>query len=243
MMSTIMREKKMSFWDRDTEDWFRRWFGGSGGASSNRLRLPGFGREMESWFGGSSRGDSFAQFDEMRREMERMFENIQTKTPKELVKEYKTPEGGTVREVGPLVYGYSMTIGSDGRPKVREFGNAKSLFGARGIPGTAATSTTGKPLSAGEIEPLSDITTTDKDIKVVVEMPGIDKKDIKIDAYNNSVEISTTGTAQRKYRSVVELPPEADGETVKSTYNNGILEISFKKKEHTKPKGKEIKVE
>ena len=129
----------------------------------------------------------------MKRELERMFEDIQTRTPKELVKEYKTPEGGTVREVGPLVYGYSMIIGPDGRPKVREFGNAKSLFGARGTPGTAATSTTGKPLSAGEIEPLSDITTTDKDIKVVVEMPGIDKKDIKIGAYDN----------QSKYQQLV----------------------------------------
>jgi HSP20 family protein len=87
---------------------------------------------------------------------------------------------------------------------------------------------------------LSDITTTtDKDIKVVVEMPGIDKKDIKISAYDSSVEISTANAAQRKYRSVIELPPEADIDTVKSTYNNGILEITFKKKEQAaKPKGK-----
>jgi HSP20 family protein len=74
-------------------------------------------------------------------------------------------------------------------------------------------------------------------------MPGIDKKDIKISAYDSSVEISTTNTAQRKYKSTIELPPEADAETVKSTYNNGILEIAFKKKEQTKPKGKEIRVE
>jgi HSP20 family protein len=73
-----------------------------------------------------------------------------------------------------------------------------------------AATTMGKPLTAGEIEPLSDITTTDKDIKAVVEMPGIDKKDIKISAYDSSVEISTANTAQRKYRSVIELPPEAD---------------------------------
>jgi HSP20 family protein len=229
----------MSFWDRDTEDWFRRWFGGS----SRRMGLPGFGREMENWFGGGGgRGDIIGQFDEMRREMERMFENLQTRTPKELVREYETSDGAKVREVGPLVYGYSMTIGPDGKPKVREFGNAKSLFGARGVSGGGAASTSGKPLTAGEIEPLSDITTTDKDIKVVVEMPGIEKKDIKISAYDNSVDISTADTAQRKYRSVIELPPEADIETVKSSYNNGILEITFKKKEQTKPKGKEIKV-
>ena len=96
---------------------------------------------------------------------------------------------------------------------------------------------------AGEIEPLSDITTTDKGVKVVVEMPGVDKKNIKINAYDNSVQISTADTAQRKYKSTIELPPGADTETVKSTYNNGILEITFKQKEQTKPKGKEIKVE
>jgi HSP20 family protein len=39
------------------------------------------------------------------------------------------------------------------------------------------------------------------------------------------------------------VPPEADIKTVRSTYNNGILEIVFKKKEQTKPQGKEIKVE
>jgi HSP20 family protein len=188
------------------------------------------------------------QFERMRRGMERMFQEQfvdidQTKIPKELIKEYQTSEGAKVRQVGPLVYGYSMTVGPDGRPKVREFGNAKSLFGQRGISGTAGAPTIGKPLTAGEIEPLSDITTTDKDIKVLVEVPGINKKDIKISAYDSSVEVSTTNTSERKYRSVIELPPEADTETVESTYKNGILEITFKKKEQTKPKGKEIKVE
>jgi HSP20 family protein len=230
----------MSNWGIEPYDWLRnRLFGDIDPFS----RLRDFDRD---WF-----NDMPREFEQMRRRMERMFqeqfrEMDEAKVPKDLVREYQTPEGGKVREVGPLVYGYSMTIGPDGKPKVKEFGNAKSLFGARGISGTtagAATSTVGKPLTAGEIEPLSDITTTDKDVKVVVEMPGIDKKDIKINAYGSSVEISTTDTAQRKYRSVIELPPEADIETVRSTYNNGILEITFKKKEQTKPKGKEIKVE
>ncbi len=72
-------------------------------------------------------------------------------------------------------------------------------------------------------------------------MPGINKEDIKVNAYDNSVEISTKENAQRKYHRIVELPAEADIDTVKSTYKNGILEITFSKK--AKPKGKEIKVE
>ena len=49
--------------------------------------------------------------------------------------------------------------------------------------------------------------------------------------------------AQRKYHEVIDLPPEADIETAKSNYKNGILEVVFKKKGQTKPKGKEIKVD
>jgi HSP20 family protein len=43
---------------------------------------------------------------------------------------------------------------------------------------------------------LADVVTSDKEVKVVVEVPGIDKKDIKINAYHNSVEISTVDTSQ-----------------------------------------------
>jgi HSP20 family protein len=74
-------------------------------------------------------------------------------------------------------------------------------------------------------------------------MPGVSKENIKINAYDGSVEISTTEGAQRKYREIIELPSEADIETAKSSYNNGILEITFKKKQQSTPKGKEIKID
>jgi HSP20 family protein len=48
---------------------------------------------------------------------------------------------------------------------------------------------------------------------------------------------------KEKYHRVVDLPPEADIETARSNYNNGILEITFNKKKETKPKGREVKVE
>src|SRR5918993_11875 len=222
----------MSFWGIEPEDWFRRFFGGS-----SRMPSPpppsSIGRG--GWF-----GDMPRQLDEMRREMQRMFEeqfkDIQSKIPKELVREYETPQGGKVREVGPLVYGYSMTIGPDGKPKVREFGNIRSPFSGRG--GLFEQ----QPSLSAEREPLVDISSTNKEVKLVVEMPGIKKENIKINAYENSLEI-TSNDPERKYHKVIDLPTEADIETVKSTYNNGILEVIFNKKKQTKPKGKEIKVE
>jgi HSP20 family protein len=213
--------------DRDIEpfDWFNRFFGGSsrsGGRGGGFFGFP----------------DIFRGFDDMRKEMERQFEqqfkDIESKAPKDLVKEYETSTGGKVREYGPFVYGYSMTIGPDGRPKVREFGNVKSPFSSRGF--------FTRPLVSSEREPLADLTTTDKEVKVVVEMPGVSKENIKVNVYDNSLEVTTTGT-DRKYHEVIEIPPETDIETVTSTYKNGILEIAFKKKEQRKPKGKQIKIE
>ena len=99
-----------------------------------------------------------------------------------------------------------------------------------------------RPLISDEREPLADVTTTDKEVKVILEMPGVNKENIKINAYDNSVEVKSEHP-QRKYHRVIEIPPEADTETIKSTYKNGILEIVFNKKEQTKPKGKEVKVE
>ncbi|PWU79010.1 MAG: hypothetical protein DLM72_19565 [Candidatus Nitrosopolaris wilkensis] len=62
---------------------------------------------------------------------------------------------------------------------------------------------------------------------------------IKIQAYNNSVEVSTD-YPQRKYQ-IIDIPPDADIETVKSTYKNGILEIVFKKKTKLKRNNKRRK--
>jgi HSP20 family protein len=201
----------MSIRDRDIDEWFRRW---------------------SPWGAGRSTGEGiFREFEEMRRDMERMFEESVrdiTRVPKELIREYETPTG-KVREVDPLVYGYSVTVGPDGKPRVREFGNVRTLGGMM------------LPALTAEREPLADVITTDQDIKVTVEMPGISKQDIKIDAYDGSVEVSTTEAAPKKYRRLIELPQDADLETAKSTYTNGILEITFKKK--GKPKGREIKID
>ena len=210
-------------------DWFRRFFGSSGSSGSRASRQFPF-------------GDMFKGFDEMRSQIERQledqFKNFQSTAPKELVREYQTPEGGKVREVGPIVYGYSMTIGPDGKPKIREFGNVRSSP-LRGGGGSSFSA----PMISSERQPLADVITTDTEVKVVVEMPGVSKENIKVNAYDSSVEITTTGQEERKYREVVEIPPETDIETAKSIYKNGILEITFKKKEQTKPKGKQINIE
>ncbi len=208
----------MSSDDIEPFDWYKRFFGGTG--------RKGLGTGFFD--------DMFRGFDQMRREMEKEFQDLEKRIPKDLVREYTTPEGGKIREAGPFVYGYSMTVGPDGKPRVREFGNIKPT---RGFGGGMA-----RPEISGELEPLVDMTTTDNEVKVVIEMPGINKNNIRINAYDQTLEVKSDDP-KRKYHKAIEVPPETDIETAKSTYNNGILEIMFKKKEQRKPKGKEIKIE
>jgi len=180
--------------------------------------------------------DVFRGLEEMQREMDKELEDMKKNLPKDLVREYQTPEGGKVQEVGPLVYGYSMTIGPDGKPKVREFGNVKRPAGFGFGFGSS------KPKIVGEIEPLIDVATTDKELKVIVEIPGVAKDKIKIDVYDSTVEVKSEDP-QRKYHKIIDLPLDANIETAKSKYINGILEITFDKKKETKPKGKQIKID
>ena len=223
----------MSNKDIIPSDWISRFF------ETGLGRGRGRGRGL-----GLLNRDPFSDFDDIHEEMNRMFDvfnNISNNAPKELVREYETKEGGKVREVGPIVYGYSMTIGPDGKPQVREFGNIKSL-GDNAVKKIGTQPDNLSQISA-EREPLVDVNMTDKEVKVVVEMPGIRKEDIKIKAYDSQVEVTTSKDAQRKYHKNIELPEQAEIETARSAYNNGILEITFDKKKVTKPAGKEIKIE
>ncbi|HXT85176.1 MAG TPA: archaeal heat shock protein Hsp20 [Verrucomicrobiae bacterium] len=210
-------------------------------------RFFGFGKRANRGLFGDTTS-LFRDFDNMHKEMNRLFDvfnNLSTNAPKELVIEYKTSDGNKVQEIGPIVYGYSMTIGPDGKPHVREFGNVKDVSANAG-----QYLGMNKPQITPEREPLADVTTTDKEVKVVLEMPGMKKEDIKINAYDGKVEVKTAeatakgDTSVRKYHKIIDLPKSADIETARSIYNNGILEVTFdKKKEESKPKGKDIKIE
>ena len=196
-------------WNEDYPDWFRR-----------RRRFPFF----RSWL--------FEDIDEMFREFERMMEEeikeLTSKIPREYIRERKLPDGTTVREWGPFVYGYSITIGPDGKPQIREFGNVKpTRFG---------------PRIREEREPLVDIYVTNGEVKVIAELPGVNKEDIQLHGTEDTLTISVD-TPERKYYKEVKLPAKVDPKGAKTSYKNGVLEVTLPKKEERKPKGEPIKVE
>jgi HSP20 family protein len=199
----------LSWWE-DFPDWFRM----------RRRRSPFFG------FAGGI-------FEEMNRLFEDMFREIWEQVPRELIRERKLPDGTTVREAGPFVYGYSVTMGPDGKPIIREFGNVRPKAGA--FPGRAAFEV------KEEREPLVDTIVEDDTIKVVAEVPGVEKDDIKLQCTENSLVISVD-SEKRKYYKELDLPEAVDPDSAKASYKNGVLEVALKKKV-TKPKGKEIKID
>ncbi len=168
-------------------------------------------------------------FREMERMMEEEFRTFSSRLPKDYVKERKLPDGTTIRELGPFVYGYSVKIGPDGKPEIREFGNVKpSRFG---------------PRIKEEREPLVDVVETDSEVHVVAELPGVEKTDIKLHGTEDTLTISVD-TPQRKYYKEVKLPAKVNVKEAKTAYKNGVLEVTLPKvKEEKKPKGEPINIE
>ena len=160
----------------------------------------------------------FPDIEEMMREMERafseQFKDLEKELPRNLVRESKTPDGGVKKEIGPIVYGYSVTIGPDGKPVVREFGNVR-----RGE---------GKPWKAiqDKREPLVDVVSSEKEVRVIAEMPGVRKEDINVTVNERSMVISVD-TEERGYYKELELPGVVDPKGARSSYNNGILEVTI----------------
>lgn len=168
-------------------------------------------------------GDMDNMFREVEKMVEEEFRRFQENGIKEYVRERKLPDGSTVKEFGPFVYGYSMKIGSDGKPDIREFGNVrKSREG---------------PEVKDEREPLVDVVDNEKDVHVVVELPGVEKTDIKLYGTEDSLTISVD-TSPYKYYKEVELPAKTRVKEAKSTYKNGVLEVVIPKLEPSgNPKG------
>ena len=129
-----------------------------------------------------------------------------------------------------VYYGYSLNIGPDGKPRVREFGNVKPT--SRGA------------MEVGTREPFVDTVIDDKEnkLKIVAEMPGVKREDIKLEVLEGSLKITATN-GERKYETSVPITAPVDTSTASATYNNGVLEVSMRLKEKPKPKGVSIKVD
>jgi len=111
------------------------------------------------------------------------------------------------------VYGVRVRTMADGRPSVKPFGNIKK--------------TPKGPVVEEVREPMVDVFDDPQQIDIVVEMPGIEEKDINLEIKGDILNISAEGE-NRKYQKEVLLPRPAKAKNMNWSYKNGVLEIKIK---------------
>ena len=190
---------------------------------------------FDEWFGRRRSNSWFPDVDSMMKEMEKLMQeavkNMDQNVPKNLIRERKLDDGSVVREMGPIVYGYSFKIGEDGKPIVRKFGNLN----------TFPSSLTGRFSVSDQREPVVDIIKDVDKLKIIAELPGVTKSDLRITANETSLTLESL-SGERRYNKKIELPNEIEPSSGKSSYKNGILEVTFKLKD-SKDQGVSINVE
>lgn len=130
-------------------------------------------------------------------------------------------------------YGYSMTIGPDGKPVIKEWGT--------GLPG-GPQPLTSQPYLPETQDPLSqiDIDTENKTVRVIVEMPGFTKESIHITGTENTLKL-TAHHETRQLDTEIPINVRVDPKTAKATYKNGVLDITLTLLE--KPKTDEVNIQ
>jgi len=159
------------------------------------------------------------EFNRIFKKMSNSFFNID-----DIFEEFKTKGSSQ----GPYYYGYTMTVGPDGKPIVKEYGNAKPEL-------VSAPNTR---------EPIVDTIIDEKEklVKLVAEMPGVDKSDLKVVVQDKSVNLSAEH-GEKKYQVNVPIQYKVEESSAKASYKNGILELIFKLAEDEKPKSTTVEVE
>lgn len=152
-------------------------------------------RKRRPWF------DIFEEFDRLEEAMDEMMRKAFEAPSKE-------------RSSHPYVYGFSMSVGPEGKPVIREFGNVqRSRVG---------------PKIREEREPLVDVMEEEKDLVIVAELPGVEKEDINLHASENHLTVSVD-TTERKYHKELRLPTKVDSKSARASHKNGVLEVRLKK--------------
>ena len=128
---------------------------------------------------------------------------------------------GEIKGLGPKgikgVYGFSVKLGglTGESPQVETFGNIKK-------------DKKGAPVVEEIREPLVDLFDEADKIIIVAEIPGVEEEKIKIDVEGDILELRTENS-DKKYHKEILLPSKVKKESIRSTYKNGVLEITLTK--------------
>jgi len=69
---------------------------------------------------------------------------------------------------------------------------------------------------------------TDEEVRVVADLPGVEKESLRIKCDGRHVTISAA-TAASEYEERIELPARVDEHSASASFNNGVLEITLER--------------
>ena len=146
---------------------------------------------------------------DMLDELDRYFEDFEN----DMQRAVRERLAGTRVFSKPFVAGFQMKIGPEGKPSVQFFGdNPQQGDGAR------------SPLTEQIVDQKAGT------LKLVMDMPGVEKGDIQISATEDSTNVKAE-KGPRKYGAEVAFRAKVDPDTGKAEFKNGVLEISFSLKD------------
>lgn len=138
------------------------------------------------------------EFQEMRKKIDQMLRSFF---------QSKTPDFGN-----PFVYGFSVRVGKDGVPKIKEFGSMRPTVEGR---------------DPSEREPVYDVIDGEEEVYVTVDLPGTTPERIKLRSSERILTVEAEGF--RRYWKVLELPDRVEPRTLTWTFNNGVLDVCISK--------------
>lgn len=148
--------------------------------------------------------------------------------------------GGLFKGLGNLI-DLASKLGEEGVEKKGEIRGMPK--GARGVYGFSIKTLAGKPVleTFGNIketakgpvveevrEPMVDIFDEKGHVLVIVELPGVSEDKINIEVAGDILNL-TASDRDRKYAKEILLPSKVKPQPVKTSYKNGILEITLEK--------------
>ena len=117
-----------------------------------------------------------------------------------------------------------------------------------------------RPRNGGAVvwQPAIDMSETESEVLVRVELPGVDPKNVDVSVTADTLTIRGQAQAEQETRNkayyhrelrygtfqrTLALPTEMEGEQAKATFRHGILEIRIPKAERVKPKSVKVEVD
>jgi HSP20 family protein len=107
-----------------------------------------------------------------------------------------------------------------------------------------------------EFVPEMDVTETDKEIEVTVELPGLQEKDVQVNVADNLLTIKGEKKAEKEEKNknyrlyersygafsrTIELPAGIDADAIKASLSNGVLKVTVPKPAPAQVKKVEVK--